>query len=130
MQSGGGDLPTELDFFKYAQGGPTQLKLCGRKREHSEEGETRGRKRKREGDFDDVKSEGDNMPAQRHKVTSKGSNVPEPMQSFEELRDRYQLQSYLISNLTKNGFSYPTGIQSHGIPILLEVRRFVMVYNV
>lgn len=62
-----------------------------------------------------------NIPHQRHRVTTKGSNVPDFAETFEALRDRYQLSSNLLSNLSKNGYVYPTGIQSYGAPILLEV---------
>ena len=60
------------------------------------------------------------MPRQR--VTAKGKNVPDPVDTFEELRERYQMSSLLLSNLVKSGYTEPTGIQSHGVPILLEVR--------
>ncbi len=59
------------------------------------------------------------MPRQR--VTAKGNNVPTPVESFEELTVRYNLQSLLLSNLADSGYNHPTGIQSHGVPILLEV---------
>lgn len=57
----------------------------------------------------------------KHRVTAKGANVPDPVDSFEELESRYDLSSRLLQNLAENGFTTPTGIQAHGIPILLEV---------
>ena len=59
-------------------------------------------------------------PGQR--VTTKGNNVPERADTFEELRDRYRIHSQLMENLKWNGYEHPTGIQSAGCPILLEVR--------
>jgi hypothetical protein len=59
------------------------------------------------------------MPKQR--VTMKGNNVPERVDTFEELRDRYHIHSQLMNNLKRNGYEHPTGIQSAGCPILLEV---------
>lgn len=60
--------------------------------------------------------------APKHRVTAKGSNVPDHVETFIELKDRYQVPTLILSNLTQNGYTQPTGIQSHGIPILLEVR--------
>jgi ATP-dependent RNA helicase DDX52/ROK1 len=58
---------------------------------------------------------------QKHRVTSKGSDVPTPITSFEDLHERYQVPQRLLSNLSENSYKHPTGIQAHGIPILLEV---------
>ena len=116
------ELPAALNFFKYAQGG-SDVK---RKTTGDDAGRS-GKKRKLDeepDEEDDPKSdtEGDNsIPRQRHRVTTKGSNIPEYAETFEDLRDRYQLSSLLLSNLSNNGYSHPTGIQSYGIPILLEV---------
>ncbi|KAE9409340.1 P-loop containing nucleoside triphosphate hydrolase protein [Gymnopus androsaceus JB14] len=105
----GSELPAALNFFK-----------SGKKRKLDEEPD----------EEDDPKSdtEGDNsIPRQRHRVTTKGSNIPEYAETFEDLRDRYQLSSLLLSNLSNNGYSHPTGIQSYGIPILLESRDLAAI---
>jgi ATP-dependent RNA helicase DDX52/ROK1 len=62
-------------------------------------------------------------PMPRHRVTAKGNNIPERVDTFEELRDRYHIPSQLMANLTRYGYEYPTGIQSAGCPILLQVSR-------
>lgn len=73
-------------------------------------------------------TEGDNSaPRQRHRVTTKGSNIPAHSETFEDLHDRFQLPSQLMSNLSNNGYLYPTAIQSYGIPILLEVTRLALI---
>jgi hypothetical protein len=59
----------------------------------------------------------------RHRVTAKGNNIPERVETFEELRDRYHIPPQLMANLTRYGYEYPTGIQSAGCPILLQVSR-------
>jgi ATP-dependent RNA helicase DDX52/ROK1 len=59
------------------------------------------------------------MPKQR--VTTKGNNVPERVDTFDELRDRYRIHPQLMNNLKRNGYEQPTGIQSAGCPILFEV---------
>ncbi len=56
-----------------------------------------------------------------HRVTAKGKNIPERINSFKGLQDRYHIASQLMINLERNDYKYPTGIQSSGCPILLEV---------
>lgn len=63
----------------------------------------------------------DDPPMPRHRVTAKGKNVPEHVETFEALRGRYGLSSQLLQNLAQHGYKRPTGIQSYGIPILMEV---------
>ena len=64
----------------------------------------------------------DDSPMPRHRVTTKGKNVPEHVETFEALRERYNVSSHLLQNLAQSGYKRPTGIQSYGMPILLEVR--------
>jgi ATP-dependent RNA helicase DDX52/ROK1 len=118
------ELPAELDFFKYAQGVPSKRKAsAARGVKDSNEGELKGKKRKMDNeDVGETQDDKEDAPLmQRHRVTTKGSNVPQPIYSFGELKDRYHISSHLLSNLAKNGYSTPTGVQSYGIPILLEV---------
>lgn len=73
-----------------------------------------------DGDLAAERDTNSRMPKQR--VTTKGNNVPERIDTFEELRDRYRIHSQLMDNLGRDGYKHPTGIQSAGCPILLEVR--------
>ncbi|KAF8887801.1 P-loop containing nucleoside triphosphate hydrolase protein [Infundibulicybe gibba] len=121
-----GDLPLELDFFKYAEGGSG-------KRKATAGGEPQLKKRKTNDAGEDSDEESEAAvdtpvpPKQRHRVTTKGSNVPEHADTFEQMRERYNLSSLILSNLTKNGYAHPTGIQSYGIPILLEARDLAAI---
>lgn len=124
-------LPPELDFFKYAQGGtgkrkagntdpgsssaPLRRDAQHKKRKVDHETETLD---DNEYDGDDG-SEGD-APRERVRVTAKGSNVPPPIEAFDDLSDQYKTTHRLLSNLRDNHYKYPTGVQAHGIPILLE----------
>jgi ATP-dependent RNA helicase DDX52/ROK1 len=74
-----------------------------------------------DGASDDGSEKGTTPPMPRHRVTAKGKNVPERIHTFKELQDRYHISSQLMVNLERNGYKYPTGIQSSGCPILLEV---------
>jgi ATP-dependent RNA helicase DDX52/ROK1 len=69
-------------------------------------------------------SDSSRMPRQR--VTIKGNNAPGRVDTFKELRDRYRIHSQLMDNLKRYGYEHPTGIQSAGCPILLEVSSSVV----
>lgn len=122
-----GELPPELDFFKYAQG-------CSTKRKARDGGDAdpKGKKRRVEEDEDEEEEEeeameeiaDDDPPLPRHRVTTKGNNVPEHAETFQALRERYTISSHLMQNLAQSGYKRPTGVQSYGIPILMEVRTY------
>lgn len=116
-----GELPAELDFFKYAQGSIPKRKARQADTTEDEEmvdsdGEEAARK-KAKADNED-KEEGPSQP--RHRVTAKGANVPEPIESFEALQEKYNIPSRIVQNLKEYGYSTPTAIQSHAASILLE----------
>ncbi|KAG9074130.1 RNA-dependent ATPase rok1, partial [Ceratobasidium sp. 370] len=121
-----GQLPPELDFFKYAKaapGGsttapPVPVDDTGENQDE-EASSIKGKKRKREGE--------DPSPQPKHRVTASGQNVPAPIAEFEELFARYNLPKRLIQNLGNYGYSAPTGIQAHGIPVLLEHRHLIAI---
>ncbi|CDO70922.1 hypothetical protein BN946_scf184829.g30 [Trametes cinnabarina] len=121
----GGELPPELNFFKYAEGGAPKRK------QFATDGEPgpKGKKRKvdEEEDAEDESQTPDDPPMPRHRVTTKGNNVPEHVESFEVLRERYQLSNHLLANLAEHGYKRPTGIQSYGIPILMEHRDLAAI---
>jgi ATP-dependent RNA helicase DDX52/ROK1 len=128
-----GELPIELDFFKYA---PTD----SGKRKATPSGEPESKKRRMnfaEEDEEDVEIGGEDDEGNtqvsavlKHRVTAKGSNIPGQVETFAALQDRYQIPSHLLSNLSKSGYTQPTAIQSYGIPILLEVDRFTHLHSV
>lgn len=126
-------LPAELDFFKYAEGGQSKRKTVQKNGGR----ETKRRKMDEEeggvGSDDELDSEDEfadeegteqdtsDRPHQRHRVSVKGLNPPKEAASFEGIKERYTVPSQLYANLAKNDYHYPTGIQSSGIPVLLEV---------
>ncbi|KAH9075702.1 P-loop containing nucleoside triphosphate hydrolase protein [Lactarius deliciosus] len=124
-----GELPAELDFFKYAVAGPSKRKPF----EPEAEGHAKKKRRKREISIDDggdpgaKDKEDDASDVGSEQVTAKGKNVPERIDTFKELQDRYHIASQLMVNLERNGYKYPTGIQSSGCPILLESRDLAAI---
>ncbi|EGO02772.1 hypothetical protein SERLA73DRAFT_176143 [Serpula lacrymans var. lacrymans S7.3] len=128
--AGGSGLPAELDFFKYAKGGTGKRKTSdGSDEEKIDDGEGRKGEGKRRKVDDEGDGDGDDEEQQmpRHRVTTKGSDVPEHIEVFEALRERYHTPGRLLSNLSDNKYKHPTGIQSYGIPILLEGRDLAAI---
>ncbi|KAG7450131.1 P-loop containing nucleoside triphosphate hydrolase protein [Guyanagaster necrorhizus] len=123
-------LPTELDFFKYAQGGTGKRKasvLSDGKQTKKQKVEDTNEEDNADDEEPTRPSNVQKIPMRRHRVTSKGENVPEPANSFEHLAERYNISSLLKANLSKSGFMEPTSIQSHGIPILFESRDLAAI---
>lgn len=127
LQPTDGSLPAELDFFKYAQSGGKKRKADAANPDSRED-----KKMKVDESEDEDGSEPDEPTpsATKHRVKTKGSNVPTHLDSFTELRTRYNMPSLVYSNLEKNGYTEPTGIQAYGIPILLEVSRIIPRLNI
>ncbi|EMD41525.1 hypothetical protein CERSUDRAFT_146544 [Gelatoporia subvermispora B] len=124
-----GELPAELDFFKYAQGGSAKRKTSGSEQRESAENTTKKPRLEEDEDEDedDQPDAADDPPMPRHRVTTKGNNVPEHVESFQALQERYALSNRLLTNLEESGYKRPTGIQSYGIPILMESRDLAAI---
>ncbi|KAI0757420.1 P-loop containing nucleoside triphosphate hydrolase protein [Daedaleopsis nitida] len=130
-----GELPPELDFFKYAHGGSAKRKAP----DPGNEAKHKGKKRKVDEDDEDADGEGGvvneeeteetegDPPMPRHRVTTKGKDVPEPVDTFEVLCERYNVPSHILQNLAQSGYKRPTGIQSYGVPILMEHRDLAAI---
>ena len=58
---------------------------------------------------------------QQHEITIHGTNVPKPVETFDEAG----FPSYVISEVKAQGFSKPTAIQSQGWPMALSGRDVV-----
>ena len=121
-----GKLPASLDFFKYAQIGSKSAKRKVSETNHHGSGAKKRRMSSdSENDCDD-EDEGQSSTTEtksrpKHRVVAKGSNLPDQIDSFETLRERYGVPSRILSNLSDSGYMHPTSIQSYGIPILMEV---------
>lgn len=129
-------LPPELDFFKYAESASGKRKTAhneGSDPSSSRQSESARKRRKvdesqHSGHNSDHNSgnetEDDSRP--KHRVTAKGSAVPKPAETFEELAERYNVDSRLLANLRRYKYHRPTGVQAHGMSILLEVSTCAM----
>ncbi|KAG8998154.1 RNA-dependent ATPase rok1 [Tulasnella sp. JGI-2019a] len=122
-------IPTELDFFKYAQGpkGPATDKGKEREvQELTEEDDTSASSdgastKKRKESFSPVTSPKRGR-RHAHRIAATGSRVPASIDDFEELHEHYEVAPVLLQNIAAAGYPYPTAIQAQTIPILLEKR--------
>ncbi|KAN0121465.1 P-loop containing nucleoside triphosphate hydrolase protein [Russula decolorans] len=133
-----GELPPELDFFKYATAGPSKRKPSGpggeghartkkHKKDESVDGSDVNAEDEADGDSSMTTNPSDNSGMLRQRVTVKGNNAPRPADTFKELHDRYRIHSQLMDNLKRYDYEHPTGIQSAGCPILLESRDLAAI---
>lgn len=95
----------------------------GKKRKTSEDSDEEEEEEEDEEDEDeDDKEDHKDAPLRpKQRVTAKGSNVPAAADTFEDMAKRYHIPPLIMSNIAEYGYQHPTGIQSHGIPILMEV---------
>ena len=128
----GRSLPTELDFFKYAEGGQGKRKTARKDVARDAKRmrlDTHGNSDAAEDNDEEEHVEnvdtGPSVPRQPHRISIKGLNPPKEATTFEEIKERYSLPAQLYANLEKNGYYHPTGIQTIGVPALLEVSQRV-----
>jgi len=62
-----------------------------------------------------------------HSINVHGTDIPPPIQSFNDLHEIYKIQKWIINNVTAPipngcGFEYPTAIQMQSITCLLGKR--------
>ena len=50
-----------------------------------------------------------------------GSDIPEPFENFQQLREEYNVHQQIVTNLHEAGFKKPTPIQMQAVPVMLQV---------
>ena len=53
-----------------------------------------------------------------------GTDVPNPVATFEQLQSDYSLSSKIIENLAKYGYASPTPIQMQAVAAMMHVSVF------
>lgn len=57
-----------------------------------------------------------------HKILVLGSECPNPVQEFEDMK-AIKFRSYLLKNIEKSGFTKPTPVQMQAIPAIMNKRE-------
>lgn len=73
----------------------------------------------------ELKQEMVNRTRNVHRITAVGNNVPAPVESFQELADKYNVSQQIIDNLTSSGYTEPTPIQMQAVPVMLQNRQIL-----
>lgn len=50
-----------------------------------------------------------------------GTDIPDPVSTFEELQKEYDLDPRIIQNIKEAGFQTPTPIQMQAVPLMMHV---------
>ena len=64
-----------------------------------------------------------------HRIHVVGSDVPDAMESFQDLAGDHQLPPYLLHNIEAAGYVQPTPIQMQAIPLMLQVCTHKCTYT-
>jgi len=62
----------------------------------------------------------------QHHIHVYGTDIPEPVATFEQLQAEYSIDARIMSNLQSMGFHTPTVIEMQAIPVMIHV-RLVMI---
>ncbi|KAI1291708.1 putative ATP-dependent RNA helicase DDX52 [Halotydeus destructor] len=54
-----------------------------------------------------------------------GEDIPAPLESFEQMAERYDVPEVVLKNIKEAGYEMPTTIQSHAIPLMMDRREII-----
>lgn len=57
----------------------------------------------------------------QHKINIQGTDLPDPIATFEQLQKEYKIHPKIMENIQAAGFQVPTPIQMQAIPVMLHV---------
>ncbi|XP_048413058.2 probable ATP-dependent RNA helicase DDX52 isoform X2 [Stegostoma tigrinum] len=66
-----------------------------------------------------------NKIRRKHRIHVDGTDIPEPIVTFEQLHQEYNLHPKIIQNIQEAGFQMPTPIQMQAIPVMLHNREIL-----
>ncbi|RVE63859.1 hypothetical protein OJAV_G00140580 [Oryzias javanicus] len=61
----------------------------------------------------------------QHRINVHGSDIPDPVCTFEELQSEYHLNPRVLQNLKDAGLDSPTPIQMQAIPLMMHSRELL-----
>uniref|UniRef100_A0A8C4F0D4 Probable ATP-dependent RNA helicase DDX52 n=1 Tax=Dicentrarchus labrax TaxID=13489 RepID=A0A8C4F0D4_DICLA len=61
----------------------------------------------------------------QHRINVHGSDVPDPVCTFDELQSEYRLNSCVLQNLKDAGLDSPTPVQMQAIPLMMHGRELL-----
>ncbi|KAK2873038.1 hypothetical protein Q8A67_022935 [Cirrhinus molitorella] len=61
----------------------------------------------------------------QNRINVHGTDVPDPVSTFEELQEEYDMDPRIIQNIKAAGFQTPTPIQMQAIPLMMHKREIL-----
>ncbi|XP_050948938.1 probable ATP-dependent RNA helicase DDX52 isoform X2 [Labeo rohita] len=66
-----------------------------------------------------------NQIRHQNRINVHGTDIPDPVSTFEELQKEYDLDPRIIQNIKAAGFKTPTPIQMQAIPLMMHKREIL-----
>ncbi|PNJ06188.1 DDX52 isoform 7, partial [Pongo abelii] len=77
------------------------------------------------GKLENLRKEKINFLRNKHKIHVQGTDLPDPIATFQQLDQEYKINSRLLQNILDAGFQIPTPIQMQAIPVMLHGRELL-----
>uniref|UniRef100_A0A8C9ILW5 Probable ATP-dependent RNA helicase DDX52 n=1 Tax=Piliocolobus tephrosceles TaxID=591936 RepID=A0A8C9ILW5_9PRIM len=77
------------------------------------------------GKLEHLRKEKINFLRNKHKIHVQGTDLPDPIVTFQQLDQEYKINSRLLQNILDAGFQMPTPIQMQAIPVMLHGRELL-----
>ena len=61
----------------------------------------------------------------KDKIHVIGEDIPDPIDSFEQMKELYDLDDVFMENLEKAHFKKPTPVQMQAIPLMMDRRELI-----
>ncbi|XP_071621416.1 probable ATP-dependent RNA helicase DDX52 [Heliangelus exortis] len=61
----------------------------------------------------------------QHKISVQGTDLPDPIATFDQLQEEYNIHPKIMENIQAAGFQVPTPIQMQAIPVMLHGRELL-----
>ncbi|NXN34710.1 DDX52 helicase, partial [Rhinoptilus africanus] len=61
----------------------------------------------------------------QHRISVQGTDLPDPIATFEQLQKEYKIHPKIMENIQAAGFRVPTPIQMQAIPVMLHGRELL-----
>ncbi|XP_030848092.1 probable ATP-dependent RNA helicase DDX52 isoform X2 [Strongylocentrotus purpuratus] len=118
------DIIKALDIFGNSKRSSDETKENSKKKQKVSVGERSGTDNQ-----DNLKGPGrpEKIKAirKRNRIHVQGEDIPDPVETFEELQEEYGLHDDIIQNIMRVGYAAPTPIQMQAIPVLLHRRELL-----
>lgn len=56
-----------------------------------------------------------------HRIHAYGTDIPDPFETFDQLKNQYGVHSRIIQNIEAVGYQEPTPIQMQAVSVMLQV---------